>query len=127
MKLLVPSLLIVLALGTQTKSHAQGQEGARFLSACGAAVKQQDGVSVSDKEMIESLWCIGYVSGFLDSMSITQSTNGGRPNVCLPQQGITNDQAVRIFVKFLRENPQTLHESGRMLLYIALADAFPCR
>ena len=77
--------------------------------------------------MMQSVFCIGYVSGFLDSMSVTVTSTGGRQNVCLPQHGITNDQAIRIFVKFLRENPKTLHESGRMSLYIALAKAFPCR
>ena len=120
-------LLITLALGIPVGTVAQGSEGARFLRACGAAVKQQDGVSVSDQEMIESLWCIGYVSGFVDSLSISQSTGGGRQTVCLPQQGISNDQAIRIFVKYLRDNPGTLHETGRVLLYIALAKAFPCR
>ena len=106
---------------------AQGPEGSALLRACGAAVKQADGGRLSDDETVQSLYCIGYVSGFLDAMSVTVSTTGGRQNVCLPQRGITNDQAIRVFVKFLRENPQTLHESGRMSLYISLSRAFPCK
>jgi hypothetical protein len=77
--------------------------------------------------MAQSLYCIGYVSGFLDGMSVAVTSTGGRQNVCLPQRGITNDQAIRIFVKYLRDNPQTLHETGRMSLYISLAKAFPCK
>ena len=106
---------------------AQGSEGSTLLRACGATVKQADGGKLLDEEAVQSLYCIGYVSGFLDAMSVTVSTTGGRQNVCLPQRGITNDQAIRIFVKFLRENPQMLHESGRMSLYISLARAFPCK
>ena len=120
-------LATTLVLGCPSLSKAQGPEGAHFLRSCGAAVKEQDGLKVSDQEAIESLWCIGYVSGFLDSMSITQSSAGGRKVICLPQQGITNEQAIRIFVKYLRDNPQTLHETGRMSLFIALGKAFPCR
>ena len=120
-------VVVAFALGFPFISHAQGPEGERLLRACGAVVKEQDGLKVPDHEAIESLWCIGYVGGFLDSMSITQSSGGGRQRVCLPQQGVSNEQAIRILVKYLRENPQTLHATGRMSLYIALAKAFPCR
>ena len=119
--------LAVVSIGFPISSQGQGPEGTQLLRACGAAVKQQDGVNISDQEMIESLWCIGYVAGFLDSMSIAQTLGGGRQGVCLPQRGIQNEQAIRILVKYLRDNPQHLHETGRMSLYIALGKAFPCR
>jgi len=123
-------LLLLLAWSTvpvPSTSQAEEFDGARFLRACGAAVKKQDGVTITNNELIESLWCIGYVQGFVDSNSVTQSVSGSRKGVCLPQQGVDNDQAIRIFVKYLRDNPQTLHESGRASLFIALTKAFPCR
>ena len=122
-------LLLSALIGTVASAdlRAQGPEGSTMLRACGAAVKQVDGVRISEEEAVQSLYCVGYVAGFLDSMSITVSVTGGRQSVCLPQRGITNDQAIRIFVKYLRENPQTLHESGRMSLYISLLSAFPCK
>jgi hypothetical protein len=108
-------------------AEADGPEGARLLRACGAAVKQQDGLKISDEELADSLWCIGYVMGFLDALAVSNSTASARQLVCLPRQGITNDQAVRIVVKYLRENPGVLHESSRASVFIALAKAFPCR
>ena len=108
-------------------SRAQGPPGSELLRACGAAQKQSDGIKISDEEAIGSIYCIGYISGFLDSLALSSAASGGGQKICLPQRGITNDQAVRVLVKFLRENPQTLHESGRMSLYIALARTFPCR
>src|ERR1044071_5604938 len=118
MKLLRLFLLACLTHCMSSTLEAQEVEGTRFLRGCGAAVKQQDGASISEQEMVESLWCIGYVQGFTDSISITQSiSSGGRKAICLPQQGIANDQGVRIFVKYLRDNPQVLHESGRTSLY----------
>ena len=81
---------------------------------------------MSAAEGAASIFCIGYVSGFLDANSIATSQNKAAKVVCPPQRGITNDQAIRIFVKYLRGNPSVLHESGRMSLYVALAKAFPC-
>jgi Rap1a immunity proteins len=127
MNLLLLLFLAAVTIHSPSLSEAQDLDGVRLLRACGAAVKQQDGMNVSDQDMLESLWCIGYVQGFLDSISITQSVTGSRQGVCLPPQGVANDQAVRILVKYLRDNPQSLHESGRSSLYIALAKAFPCR
>ena len=107
-------------------SYAQGQDGSFYLRACGAAVKQSDGGSLSAEEATTSIFCIGYVSGFLDAHSLATTQSGTQKAICTPQRGISNDQAIRVFVKYLRENPKVLHESGRMSLFVALAKAFPC-
>lgn len=117
--------LVLLLLATV--AHGQGFEGAQLLRACGAEVKKQDGLKVSDEESIEALWCISYVSGFLDALAFSDLMAPVRKAICLPPQGITTDQAVRILVKYLRDNAQKLHESGRISLFIALAKVFPCR
>jgi hypothetical protein len=108
-------------------AKAEEQDGSYFLRACSAHVKETDGTKVSQEESILAFYCISYVAGFLDAMSITVTTTKGTKVVCAPERGIVNDQAVRIFVKYLRENPETLHQSGRTSLYIALAKAFPCK
>ncbi len=120
------SVAILCGIGA-SPAYAQVADGSRFLGACGAAMKQADGIQISDTELAESIWCIGYVSGFMDSLSISAKVNPGRQPACLPAQGITNDQAIRIFVKYLRENPGQLHESGRMSFMVSLAKVFPCR
>ena len=108
-------------------TNAEEQDGSYFLRACGAAVKETDGTKLSEEESVLAFYCISYVAGFLDAMSVTVSTTNGTKIVCTPERGIVNDQAVRIFVKYLRENPEKLHQSGRISLYIALAKAFPCK
>ncbi len=114
-----------LALGGYAK--AQGRDGSFFLRACEAAEKQSDGAKLSQEESLLALYCASYVSGFLDAMSLTVTTTKGTKIVCTPERGITLDQAARILVKYLRENPETLHQSGRTSLYVALAKAFPCK
>ena len=37
-----------------------------------------------------------------------------------------NGQAIRIFVKFLQEHPERLHEPESWLMMSALEEAFPC-
>ena len=121
------SLVLFLASSTFVcNADAQGQDGTFFLQACGAAVKQSDGAQLSQEESLGALYCGSYVSGFLDGMSLAVGSTKSQRVVCLPERGITNDQAARLLVKYLRENPQTLHQSGRMSLYIALAKSFPC-
>jgi hypothetical protein len=96
MNLLLLLFLAAVTVHSPSLSEAQDSDGVRLLRACGAAVKKQDGMNVSDQDMLESLWCIGYVQGFIDSISVTQWVTGSRQGVCLPPQGVANDQAVRI-------------------------------
>lgn len=108
-------------------AQAQEQDSSFFLQACDAAVKQSDGRELPQQESLLALYCASYISGFLDATSLTSFSTNGEKNICTPDQGIANDQAVRILVKYLRENPEVLHQSGRTSLYVALAQAFPCK
>jgi hypothetical protein len=108
------------------KTEAQALDGSFFLQSCGAAVRMSDGQKLGPDETMASIFCTAYVSGFLDSMSITSGVLKAQRPVCLPEKGITNDQGIRIFVKYLRQNPEVLNESGRMSLMVSLKNAFPC-
>ena len=71
-------------------------------------------------------YCVGYVAGINDVSAVFPAF-GGRLPYCLPKRGISNDQLVRIFVKWAHDNPKELHESARSSVLIALSNAFPCR
>jgi hypothetical protein len=43
-----------------------------------------------------------------------------------PWHGISNDQAVRIVVKWLNKHPEDLHQTARVTVLVALRNAFPC-
>jgi hypothetical protein len=106
---------------------AQGQDGAFWLRACSAALKIDEGALAPAEDQYAALGCTGSVSGFLDGMTLASTGTKTQRAVCLPDRGISNDQATRVFVKYLRDNPEILHQSGRMSFYIALAKSFPCR
>jgi hypothetical protein len=45
---------------------------------------------------------------------------------CVPKEGVSNIQAARIVVKYLKENPEKQHDLGITLAIQALSKAFPC-
>jgi len=118
--------LIFVMLGF-SQNAAASPDGASLLRACNASNKQEDGIEVSDEEAAYALWCSGYVAGYLDGFQISSSTKGAGEKLCLPNAGITNDQAIRVITRWLKDHPETLHQSGRVEILRALASAFPCK
>ncbi|MFT5708871.1 MAG: hypothetical protein ACI9ES_003175, partial [Oceanospirillaceae bacterium] len=45
---------------------------------------------------------------------------------CLPENGMSSNQQVMVVTKYLKENPNKLHETARSSVFIALAKNFPC-
>lgn len=124
-RLLIAALL---SLPLTSIPRAQGLDGNYFLRTCTAAIKQEtNDPSLSPDEALGGISCISYVSGFVDGLALAVGTNKSRRVVCLPEKGVPNEQMIRIFLKYLTDNPEKLHETGRMSLLIALAKAFPCR
>jgi hypothetical protein len=112
----------MLALG----ESATGPDGTELLRSCSATIKQADGSELSPSEIIQSAYCIGYVSGVLDGLTLL-NWKGGETPVCLPAGGVGNEQAVRVVVKYLRENPAELHVSARVSVLVAIGEAFKCK
>jgi hypothetical protein len=82
----------------------------------------------SEEGAVRFVHCVGYVGGMLDMHALMSDPRvaGGKPQFCLPKSGISNDQAIKVFLKWSREHPEQLHKSARISLLIALREAFPC-
>lgn len=73
------------------------------------------------------LFCVGFISGFMDAFAIIEGMTDRKVRFfCLPKRGISNDQAVRVFVKWATEHPGDLHTTARSTLMIAFTNTFPC-
>jgi Rap1a immunity proteins len=70
--------------------------------------------------------CASYLSGLIDMHAIITGMGWGSPVFCLPDQGISNDQARRIFQAWAREHPEELHETARGSVLLAFKGAFSC-
>ncbi|MCU0936835.1 MAG: hypothetical protein MUF66_12420 [Gammaproteobacteria bacterium] len=82
-------------------------------------------------EVIEGVYCVGYIGGLLDGMIVAEEeieprSARARPTVCLPPDGLDMAQAVRVVLAWLEGHPEDLSEPARVAVHRALADAFPC-
>lgn len=120
-------LLVVLSLLVESV-HAQTVDGLSCLQKCRSLLQIEEGGEATTRTSLEALTLKWYFAGFLDGIVITAaSPTNGNNVVCLPKSGISPEQTARILEKFLRENPNQLHQSCRILLKIVLAKAFPCQ
>lgn len=71
--------------------------------------------------------CAGYIDGMLEMHSVAVGLAGAKPFFCVPKDGISIDQAKRVFIKWVERNPNQMHESARVSVVVALAEAFPCK
>lgn len=130
-------ILVILAISglnqtVQAATPQRSNNAEYFLRACRAMVTIADGGQVSNEALLPATYCTGYISGAMDFIALMpavtgDAVTGDRPYVCLPQGGITNEQAARLFVKYLQENTVPLKESVRMTLFIAIVHAYPCK
>lgn len=125
-RLLIP-LALPLLLGVSYTASA-AVTGKELLDRCTASEKSLDGKEkLSGEEALDAMWCMGYMSGLLDGFSVSDYKVGNAKVMCVPDEGLTRTQALRIVNKWFREHPDALPKSGRRGALLALASAYPCK
>ena len=76
-------------------------------------------------DWVDASRCAGFIQGVADSHEVIVETGLGKKLWCRTT-GMTTGQLNSVILKFMRERPETLHESAASLVIIALAQAFPC-
>src|SRR5690349_11937086 len=99
-----------------------GWDGNTLLGECQSAIRLLDNVRKPSDSDYDSGICLGQVAGVRYMMG-----DSGDYGACFPKDGISNTQATRIVLKYLRDNPAILHNEGRFLIVTALHEAFPCK
>jgi len=87
-------------------NSAQIGSGENLLQDCSTqvtSVEEATGIA-----LYNAAFCQGFEIGTLDTLE------GADGKACMPPNA-TNDQLVRIFVKYLKDHPETLHENGAIL------------
>jgi hypothetical protein len=107
----------------------QMTDGNVLLKACNAAV-QWDDTGTNTGTPVDVGYCYGFVEGVRNTLAIwtisAKTLHESGPHACMPTEGIENGQAARIVVKYLKENPEKLHEFASLLAMEAFQKAFPC-
>ena len=119
-------LLITLTLAMAPLDAAAAMSGQELLKRCSAAEKSMQGETLTANETLDSMWCMGYVSGLLDGFSLGDFKVGDAKAVCPPEQGLQRGDALLAIVKWLRENPADLSKNGRRNAVIALSKTYSC-
>ena len=70
--------------------------------------------------------CLGYVSGFLDTVTTMLMHWPESSRFCPPNKGASPDALLQIVSEYVKRNPDTLDQTARMTMLIAYAKAFPC-
>jgi hypothetical protein len=117
----------VVLIGLLLAGNAIG-DGNELLTRCAVAVNFMDGTSKADSgaEFGNGMFCLGMMQGITSMNTFYEVELGKKALFCTPK-AITNGQAARIVVKYLREHPEKLHEHDSLLAIEALMKAFPCK
>ena len=106
-----------------------GGSGSQLLQQCEAALKIGAGnkmLKMADmEEALDGSFCRGFVLGILDTL-ITINASGVTSTSCIPND-VGSDQMIRITVKYLNDNPAMLHFPSGLVVFRAIAQAFPCK
>jgi hypothetical protein len=75
-------------------------------------------------------YCLGYIAGTADSFktlrfALEVTKQGGNPTICLPKNA-TLQQLRDVFLKYVREHPETRHLSADYLATAAWSESFRC-
>ncbi|WLA47619.1 Rap1a/Tai family immunity protein [Bradyrhizobium elkanii] len=70
--------------------------------------------------------CLVYSRGFIDGFVTGRIVGKNDVTVCLPKEGVAAEQARLIVEKYLRDNPEQLHQEAGLLAASAIVGSFPC-
>lgn len=96
-----------------------------MLNHCQEAERALDNQRV-DGDLLKVGLCLGLVEGVRNSLMILGARSGTPSVSCMPLT-LTNGQAVRVVLKYLRANPEALHQEKVVLVLLALVAAYPCK
>lgn len=83
----------------------------------------------SHEQQNKAIQCMYYVIGFKDALyvnQIYQEKNDAKSAICLPYNNFNNELAVRVVLKYLKDNPKLLSQPQSALMFNAFYYAFPC-
>jgi hypothetical protein len=95
---------------------AQRIDGQILLQVCQGRL---DGRSAMDSGL-----CLGTIAGALDAHDGLLATDEAL--YCLRERKLSNDQVVRLVVRWLREHPEHQARSAATAVVFALRDSYPC-
>jgi hypothetical protein len=81
----------------------------------------------SQRERLGRTHCRSYITGMVDAYMLITGVAPQARFICLPEEGVAGDQAVKIFVKWVRSHPEGQDMPAKSAVLVSLGNAFPCK
>lgn len=120
LRIFVIGAIIVMTCGFSDSARAQALSGDQLL------LMLKDESSSSFQTNVNRYRAMGYIQGLLDSYTVFSTRDPSLNIYCMPLKGVSSSQARMVIIKWLEEHPQRLIEQARLLVFHALAKAYPC-
>jgi Rap1a immunity proteins len=71
-------------------------------------------------------FCLGWINASMVFLNVRNSAGAPALGVCLPE-GIHSDEVAKVFLDFVKENPDDQKYSPTFIIYWALLDKYSCK
>ncbi|MEA3300983.1 MAG: Rap1a/Tai family immunity protein [Pseudomonadota bacterium] len=118
--------VLVSQVAAQSPPPSSTANGHTLLAECGDVVSFVE-TGVSNDFSVGGSYCLGMVNGMLNLNTIYQAEPGRQPLFCVPREPvITNAEAARVVVDYLKAHPDQLNLDQASLMFFAFEKAWPC-
>jgi hypothetical protein len=111
-------LFLLIAKGTSYSAPLDVSKGDGLLRACSALeANPPDGKA----DVMSGASCAGFIEGAFQIATVFVKP----PRYCFPKEG-TNDEVIKVLLKYLHDRPEELHVPSGVIFIRAMSKAFPC-
>jgi hypothetical protein len=121
MKPITQLILILLLTFTAVPVYGDGWTGNDLLSSCQDWENWED-PNITSRQQFRYGICIANITAAINGMFYVDT----QKQFCPPETAI-GGQFTRVVIRYLKENPQRLHEYYVPLILSAMKEAFPCK
>lgn len=130
---LINIVFILLLFPSLAVANNMIRDGNQLLSICKPFVMYLDSHDSSNVSVPDSAQCASFINGFREGTDLYRIIYNLREveidpeywSFCIPER-VTNNQLIRVIVKYLEDNPSELHTQRSFIIADALHSAFPC-
>lgn len=114
--------LFLLLLPLQATYAAEGFSNNALYKICGALKSDEINRSSRDDKFSDQMICMAYIKGFVGGFIASKLVS---VKFCIPKD-VSIDQLAKVYLRYLDENPEKLHEPSELGLLSSIYGAFPC-
>jgi hypothetical protein len=108
-------IIFLFLFSFSTISSVQAITGNKLIKTC-----EKYNVEITNVDFQMTAYCTGYITGVVDGMNYIEN------RFCVPRKVIYG-QIIKVVIKYLKNNPQRLHQDYAPLIYSAVSESFPCK